>query len=406
MKVLIVEDALTSLSGHWFQYISDIVRDGAKAGYFIEVAVPKDASPEVMARLPSYPILSSSLSKRKGIQNSFLGSLWRIFSSNYSLFLDLKGFLKSDDSYDIIIVPSTRVDHLFAFYLLYLNSKKLNIRKIVLIFIDTVGIYSKDYSKVHFSKKSLIIKYGLKLTRLFSKTHKLNFAAESLGVARQFQLLSGVDFGVVPHVTVLPSLDGYRDKATTAAPISCSPLVLGTYGFTRYDKGLDILQDAIKLLPTELQNANLRFILQWTGDYELPDGKLICKDPFLEKLPIVTYIPAFDGSDQYYSWIAKTNIMVLPYRRDFYCDRLSRVAIDAAIAGIPIVYPRGTWLESFVRSYASGVPFDAEDPLSLAESIGIAITRFVELRDKASKNTAMVADVFSAKAFFESIIKL
>ena len=406
MKVLIVEDALSSLNGHWFQYISDIVRDGGLVGYNIHVAVPKDASKEVLAGLPCHPILSSSLSKRKTAQTSFLTSLWRIFSSNRSLYQDLKNILLKENTYDLIISPSTRVDHLIAYLLLFLRLKNKSKTRFVLIFIDAVASYSSDYSKIHFSKKSLILKIALKLTRGHSSPRELIFAAESLGMARQYKLLSGVDFKVVPHVTVLPTLDTYRSNLSSQHSEMKVPLVLATYGFTRFDKGLDILQDALKSDPELLQNPNVLFVLQWTGDYVLPDGKLIQKEPILENAFNVSYIPAFEGSEQYYQWIAKTNIIVLPYRRAFYCDRLSRVAIDAAIAGIPVVYPRGTWLESFVSEYGSGIPFDAENLASLAEAIIRAISQFNELKEKASINSHIVSNAFSAAAFFRTITKL
>lgn len=403
MKVLIVEDALSGLNGHWFQYIYDIVREGTKAGYEIEVAVPKEAAPEVLSRLPARAILSTSLSSRKSKSLSFIGSLIRILSTNLSLYQDLKQFFQAGHSYDLIISTSTRVDHLFAYVLLFRKFQYVKIIRMGLIFIDTVATYSGDFSKISFSKKHVPLKYAIKLAAFLSVGDQLQLLAESEGVARQYEELSGVIFGVVPHVTVLPSLDDYREDLQSPLSNKAKAIVLATYGFTRYDKGLDVLQDALRMHPHFTKSTNLLFVLQWTGDYQMTDGSWIRKDPILEKSPQVYYLPPFIESEEYYRWIAQTNVMVLPYRRGFYKDRLSRVAIDAALAGIPIIYPRGTWLEDFVTDYAAGVPFEGDNPKSLALAIEFSVSKLHELKDLAVTRQVKTAAFFSAKSFFHEI---
>jgi glycosyltransferase involved in cell wall biosynthesis len=405
MKVLIVEDALNSLKGHWFQYISDLVSDGRKLGYDIEIAVPRDAAPEVLDRLPCHPILSKSLFGQKKDPASLLISLKRILGHNFSLYTDLRRFLDKGHSFDLIISTTTRVDHLFAYGFLFWRSP-WNIRKLVLIFIDTIGTYSKDHSEINFSKKLLLLKFGMKLLRFLRRGNQLILATESEGVARQYRLLSGAELKLLPHVTVMPPMDSLVGNGSVM-PADLSPaLLFATYGFTRYDKGLDVLQEALKLRSELARSTQYRFVLQWTGDYQLPDGSWIRKDPLLAASPQVSYIPPFLDSNEYHEWIGRTNVMVLPYRRGFYHDRLSRVAIDAAMVGIPIVYPKGTWLESFAINQASGVGFDAEDPSSLADAIYEAISRYDELKSVALMRRSGVVEAFSAKTFFDTIASL
>lgn len=401
MRVLIVEEALIGLHGHWFQYISDIIRDGKKAGYDVEVAVPKDASPEIISRLPCRPILTQSLFAKTHTHVSHWGSLKRILKHNISLYRDLNGFLNLGHSYDLIISTTTRVDHLFAYEFLLRKHSGRSIKKLVLIFIDTIASYSKDLSEIRFSKKLLLLKVGIKMIRFLSESSRIVLATESEGVAAQYRLFSGAKLSVLPHVTVLPKVPSFEDGV--GASSQQRPLTLATYGFTRYDKGLDVLQKALKLRKELTNSPELNFVLQWTGDYQMPDGSWVRKDALLEESPHISFIPPFVTSDEYYHWIAITKIMILPYRRGFYHDRLSRVAIDAALSGIPIIYPKGTWLESFVAGQASGVPFIAEDPASLADAIQEAVSRYDELKSLALMRMSHVADAFSAKAFFEAI---
>ena len=165
-------------------------------------------------------------------------------------------------------------------------------------------------------------------------------------------------------------------------------------------------QRPASVLPARGGQSDIRFVVQWTGDYKLPDGSWIRKDASLENSPLVQYVPAFSVSDEYYKWIARTDIMVLPYRKDFYYDKLSRVAIDGALAGMPIVYPAGTWLESFVRNYAAGVAFEPENPESLAQAIQNVLANFVKLKARAEARKQSTCEAFSARTFFNLIAAL
>jgi glycosyltransferase involved in cell wall biosynthesis len=148
------------------------------------------------------------------------------------------------------------------------------------------------------------------------------------------------------------------------------------------------------------------FVIQWTGDYRLTDGTLIEKDNILSGVQNISYIPTFKTSQEYYQWIGKTDIMLLPYRKGFYRDKLSRVAIDAALAGIPMIYPVGTWLEDFVEAHAAGVGFDEGDPESLAVAIEDSMSRYGDLRDLALSRKDKTAVNFSAQSFFDEIARM
>jgi glycosyltransferase involved in cell wall biosynthesis len=403
MKVLIVEEALKGLHGHWFQYISDIVNGGREAGHEIEVAVHKDACPEILKALPCHPILTATVFEKNTVSAGKLGGFKRILAHNRSLYRDLRAFFSAGNSYDVIIATTPRLDHLPAYEFLHWRSQNGKRPHLVLIFVESVGRYSPDYSRITFGKKSLPLKFALKLSRLLPERKKFSLVTESQGLARQFEKFCGVKFGLVPHVTRLPALDSYREKWKQPAVAGVQPKILGTFGFTRYDKGVDILQSAIKLLAPRAGQPGIRFVLQWTGDYQLPDGSWIRKDPVLENSPLVQYIPAFSASEEYYEWIARTDIMVLPYRKDFYHDKLSRVAIDGALAGMPIVYPAGTWLESFVQEHAAGVAFLPEDPESLAEAIQEVLANFAELKARAEARKQSTREAFSSRTFFDII---
>ena len=403
MKVLIVEEALKNLHGHWFQYISDIVNGGREAGHEIEVAVHKDACAEILQAFPCHPILNATVFDKTAPPVGKLGGLQRILAHNRSLYRDLRSFFAAGNSYDVIIATTPRLDHLLAYEFLHWRFLGAKRPHLVLIFVESVGKYSADFTQLSFGKKSLPLKFAMRLSRLLPEKEKFSLVTESAGLARQFEKFCGIKFGLVPHVTRLPALEIYREKNNSP---TAAPKILGTYGFTRYDKGVDVLQSAIKLLSPPIGQREMRFAIQWTGDYKLPDGSWIRKDAALENSPLVQYIPAFSASDEYYKWIARTDIMVLPYRKDFYYDKLSRVAIDGALAGMPIVYPAGTWLESFVRDHAAGVAFEPENPQSLAQAIQKTLENFSDLKSLADARKEKTCEAFSARTFFNLIAEM
>ena len=403
MKILIVEEALKNLHGHWFQYISDIVNGGRAAGYEIEVAVHKDACPEILQALPCRPILNATVFEKNAAPAGKLGGLKRVFVHNRSLYRDLDKFFSAGNFYDIVIATTPRLDHLLAYRRLFRRHKDRGFRKLALLFIELVGNYSPDFSQIKFSPATLPLKFALLSFRPLLKSGQFIFITESEGLAWQYEKFCGIKFPLVPHVVSLPPLEPFR---TTRAEADSKQALFGSYGITRYDKGLDLLQAAIKLLKQQNGRQVPRFALQWIQDYQMPDGTWARKDPALMEDKAVDYLPAFSTSSQYYEWLARTDVMVLPYRVNFYHDKLSRVSIDAALAGIPFIYPKGTWMESLAKNHGAGVPFEPENVASLASALGEAVANLSELKAKASARQASARVAFSAKIFLDTIARL
>jgi glycosyltransferase involved in cell wall biosynthesis len=138
----------------------------------------------------------------------------------------------------------------------------------------------------------------------------------------------------------------------------------------------------------------------------MPDGTWARKDPALMNDTSVEYLPAFSTSTQYYEWLARTDIMVLPYRINFYRDKLSRVSIDAALAGIPFIYPTGTWMESLAKNSGAGVPFEPENAASLSSALEAAAANLPQLKAQAAARQASARTAFSARTFLDTIARL
>jgi glycosyltransferase involved in cell wall biosynthesis len=398
MKVLIVEEALKDLHGHWFQYIGDICEGGREAGHEIEVAVHRDACPEIRRTFECHPILSESVFD-PAARGGGLAGVWRMARRNWSLFRELRAHFKSGRRYDAVIATTPRIDHLYAYLFLNFFWSRRSYQQLVLVFVESVGVYSSDFSSVRFGRKSLPLRWGMQLATSLPGAKRMTLATESEGLATQFREFCGAEFTLVPHVTRWVA-------APRPLPQGDGKMILGTYGFTRYDKGADVLQAALRILATEGMPAGCRFVFQWTGNYALPDGTVVTRDAELESRDEVEYLDPFTRAEEYPDWLARTDVMILPYRRDFYYAKLSRVAIDAAEAGLPMVYPRGTWLESFVAAYGAGVAFEPDNADSLAQALRTVVRDISALKELAEDRAPAARESFSAKRFFEIIADL
>ncbi len=81
--------------------------------------------------------------------------------------------------------------------------------------------------------------------------------------------------------------------------------------------------------------------------------------------------------------VARSDLIVLPYRRSSYHNRVSRVAIEAALHGIPLVFMSGTWCDELVELTGAGVAIAAETPEAVAEALRSALRELPALRQRA-----------------------
>lgn len=396
MKVLIVEEGLESHRGHYFQYLRDLADDGRVSGHEIDILAHRNASYEVTDPVGAVAWLSRSVHHGSFSRNR-LGRLGEILKHNRILHQDICSWHRhSGKRYDATIIPSARIEHIWALHRLRHTDRERHFGHLFAIMVDAPGVRVEG-GTYRFPSNTWPLRFSIRWISNVRSSRPLTFAAESERMVQQFKKFSGVNFIEVPHVTRIPP-----EAAKRIDPAIPQRIRFGTFGFTRYDKGLDVLQEAIKQLPSDWGD-NMEFVLQWTQDYSLPCGRLIKQDSALQENKNVSFISAFKDSREYYDSLAQTDVVALPYRRDFYSDRMSRVAVDAALAGIPTVFPRDTWLEDFHEDYGSGVAFTADDPASLARAILEVRLDYLHQSKVAIDRMQKTRHDFSGAAFFSII---
>lgn len=398
MNILIVEEGLDSYHGHYFQYLTDLVGGVRLLGHHVDVLGFHDMLSCVAEKVGSVRWLRRSV-HRSPLARNIIHRIYQILIHNRSFYADLtKWVLHSPYSYDYTIFTSVRLEQLLAIGLLANYERANRLGQLIALLIDAPGHLGPSGHYV-FPVSSLPLRHSLRLISLLPSSKRVTFAAESNQMVRQFNAFCGLGFIELPHVTSIPEAVVWSGRIEAK---HSAKLRLGAYGFSRYDKGFDVFQDAICLIPHSSQTF-LEYVIQWIDAYRLPCGSVAKPDYVLAGQLGIQFISSFSDSDEYYAWLSKTDVVVLPYRKAFYSDRMSRVAVDAALAGIPTIFPKDTWLEDFHCSFGSGVSFVSDDPFSLASAIVEVIRDHHHHTKIAFSRIEATRRAFSAEAFLSAL---
>jgi len=218
-----------------------------------------------------------------------------------------------------------------------------------------------------------------------------------------------------------------------ALDLPARPVLVVAPGLARYEKGSDIFQKAIKLIlsnevasekwrvargenqvqpvtryqqPLTVAGRSVKFVMQWPEDFDLPDGRRCAPDPDLLKDERVKFSKDLLTGEAYWDFLQQADVIVLPYRSESYRARVSRVAIEAAMLGKPMVYSKGTWISEVVAMVGAGVAIAEETPQSLAEAIQMAIGELDMLQSEAECGVARVRKFYSVSSFHYLLVEL
>jgi glycosyltransferase involved in cell wall biosynthesis len=114
--------------------------------------------------------------------------------------------------------------------------------------------------------------------------------------------------------------------------------------------------------------------------------------------PKVEVIDEYFVGDRYQEQLSKTDVLLLPYGKD-YRLRVSRVVIEALAQGKPFVVGSGTTLEDQGREFGASVAFDNKSVDSLVQALQAAVANFAQLDQRARHQAPAAREHFSVATF-------
>lgn len=401
MKFLIAEEALVDRRGHWFEYLTTISKQFRASGDEVKIAANQNATEEILNELDADAVFPQSAWQKDGKAKSSFGRLRQLWKHNGNLFKAADKYINDHGGFDVLFVPTILIDHVLGWRRFAKKHAGKSVKKIVLFFVNGQGTYQGPDKPIRFRKTPNKFLFKFALSSLKSEVEKgsVLLGCETREMAKEYESFCGLPFNYLPHAVNETPLENDWESSPAAAT------TFAHLGFSRYEKGSDLLQEAIKRYLKNHPDNNVRFLLQWVTDFTIEDGSLCRKDPALLSSSKVEFIDRALNSEEYKALLSKTDVMVLPYRLSSYYARVSRVAIEAAINSIPMIYTKKSWNESLVLDgHGAGEGFDSESTDSLYQAIENAFKNLDRLKADARARRISALEHYSA-ATFESYLK-
>ncbi len=396
MRILISEEALQTGKGHWPSYIGCIADGLRAAGDKVEVLVHQLAPEKLLNRIGGVPWFSRNCWLDPRSQGGIGG-----LRHNFRFLRELKSWLAKEDRYDWVCALTMRLQHLLAFALISRDRSIPAETRFLLLFVQGFGRYTGPASPTVFplNASTTLARFSFWLMRGAVRSGRVILAAETQGMQEELQRFCGLPVSLFPHpVPAPPETDGADRGSASVLTITCP-------GFARHEKGNDLLQDAIAAMIEEPGSERMKFVMQWPEPFALPDGRLLSVDARLAEDPRVRLVNESLGGDAYEALLRESDFVILPYRRNSYHHRVSRVAIEAASRGIPMIYTLGTWTAEIAELAGCGVCIDEETAEAVIKAIREAASQAEKLRNLAIAGAEEVSRFHSVATLRKNLLR-
>lgn len=382
-RLLICEEALRDFNGHWYEYNKAVVQMNQAADTEVTLLGHRELSQEIVEELSALPFFRKT--NWDGIYYHPRG--WRrylgILLHNWRVYRAMSKFLRNEkEPYDCVFVPTVVIFHLLAWRFLAARFGGRKMNRIVLLIRNSATTYDTG-DEVVFSQSARILGFALRQYRRFTESGLVTFATDSHRLAEEYKQLADVKMSVLPHPCCLSD----SSPADPAQSDADGTFTLVSPGPARWEKGVHLLLEAIE----KVEEPEIRCRIQWPDKIYNPEG--------VELLPesdCCEFLATPLTSEEYKALLARANCIVLPYLREAYFARISGVAVEAMLLGIPIIYTEDTWVADVVSEFGAGLGFPSGHVDALAERIrSIA-------RDPAGWRKNAQARIESARTHFSS----
>ena len=399
-RLLVVEEALKDFVGHWYEYVKAVAELSTAAGAKVEVVGHTLASEALRRDSGVYPLFPATLwdgDDRHGLPG------WRKLGlprHNWLVFWTMRRFLRDHGPFETTFVPTVVGHHIWAWRLLSLLYPR-RIGRLVLLIRNNAASYAPGSTVPTFNRAAMLLKWGLRSFASDIDAGRVVFATDSARLADEYRQLAGLTPVVFPSPRVAPPAAGLGAGPVARDP--SAPLLFSCLGPARFEKGIDVLQQAIALYLADPHAPPARFAIQWPSPIEDANGAPYPPDAGLAASGRVDFLDQPLDSAQYDALLASTDCMVLPYRRSSYFARISGVAVEAVTGGIPVISTSDTWTADLVATSGAGLAVDDGDAAGLAAAMAGLAGDYPRWRGEAEAARAGAQAAHSGGEFLEKL---
>jgi glycosyltransferase involved in cell wall biosynthesis len=396
-KLLICEEALTGYRGHYYTWIKAIRHIHESAGAEVMVAGNMLMDESIRDEFKAIPAYSTN--SWTGIYNH--PKAWRryanVFRHNLKLFTENRKLFRQTGKVDCVVLTAARIYHLIAWYFLCRLYLGKYFDRVVFFVLTSEAVYDTEHNNYHFKPSSKLIGSVIRRMSGYVQSGKVVFAGDSHITCGEYEVLTGVPFCVFPSpgAGLASGNPGYEEQHEVPHIVFLGVSVI--------DKGIDLLQEAILQILQENPDLKARFIIQWgtrTTDYS---GNPVDISPQLREAAQVELLEHTLDDVSYRRYLQTADVMVLPYRRLEYFNKISGVAVEAALAGIPMIVTENTWLSWAMDEYGAGLQVKDGDVQDLKNKLMYAITHWRELKKQAAARKGTAIELNSSERYLRQM---
>jgi glycosyltransferase involved in cell wall biosynthesis len=367
-------------------------------GVQVRVAANRAIDPDAARALGAEPVLPANSWESSGPTPMALVRYARILRHNFRVYRSCSRLLKRWGTVDCIQAPVVRIHHLIAWLALTRQYGGHRFRRLVMQVNMPEGRHEKGRLEPIFKRSSILIQRVLRAYGPYVANGLVCLGSDSDQTAKDYETLSGVPFIEFPTPRLAPL------QARRSAPRdSASPIVFCCLGPSRHEKGSDLLLAAIEAYLRLPKRIPARFVVQWTGDFTDSAGRTVLPSRWLLEHPDVMLIRRSLPSEEYDRYLLASDCIVLPYRWNAYYCRISGLAVEAATAGIPVIYTEDTWLDRAMKRYGTGLPVRDGDVAHLVEKLVEMAARIEEFQASACARAPLAREVNSRESFLKCL---
>ena len=358
-RLLVVEEALKDFVGHWYEYVRSVADLNRSEGVAVTVVTHSAATLALRDELDAQPLFERTIWDGDYRRGGWLARKLGMPRHNWLVFSAMRRFVRAHSPFDCLFAPTVVLHHIFGWRLLFALERK-RIGRMVLLVRNNVAQYRPGSADPQFGASARLFGWGLRSLAGHIAAGRVVFATDSARLAEEYRQLCGITPVVFPSPRVAAAVVAPRlhDPAT--------PLLFSCLGPARFEKGIDVLQNAIAGYLADPANPPARFAIQWPTPIEDAAGQPYLPDAALAASGKVDFITEPLTSKAYDALVAATDCMVLPYRRSSYFARISGVAVEAVTGGIPVIATADTWTSELVASEGAGIAVPDGDAAALA----------------------------------------
>lgn len=364
-QAIIIASGLADLVGHEFEYTAAVAKALRHRGYSVSILGARDAVPEVAALEGFVPVF-----RRTARPLGTKAPPWEFFRLVGIFLADLHKAVSSLrlEKEDLVFAHTITYPNFVGWVWSWLWSGKA-LPKTILLF--RYSLMLRNPSRFRVLRQLLLPQaYRVLFWLLQRSSRPPVIVVDSEDLREEYRFYTSLPIKVVPIPLDVNGLDGMH---SAMAVQSCGRLDrrLLYLGDVRGGKGFELLPPLVEALKTN--NASDLSITIHCGRpperYIEPGlARAFIRLQEFSKNGAVELIPSSLTRTDYLSLLANADIVLLPYRREYYAGQTSNVLAEAFAAGKPVVVPKDTWMASQVLATGAGAIFESGSADSLVHA--------------------------------------